>query len=154
MAPIKRLLISAPYMFYYLSIINVYSMRVNDNKSCRKKHLWVISLTITSLFPPLVIVVYYWAIARKTTLSFCIPGLQENSSILLLRLFLDWESVFVDILVGFPDAASAFISQSLLREVSETGCSKLEVFVLWLLSISIEGSAKTSFGYNNNLFET
>ena len=72
MAPIKRLLISALYMFYYLSIINVYSMRVNDNKSCRKKHLWLISLTITSLFPPLVIVVYYWAIARKTTLSFCI----------------------------------------------------------------------------------
>ena len=60
----------------------------------------------------------------------------------------------MDVLVGFSDAASAFISQSLLREVSETGCSKLEVFVLWLLSISIEGLAKTSFGYNNNLFET
>ena len=39
MAPIKRLLISALYKFYYLSIIHVYSMRVNDNKSCRKKHL-------------------------------------------------------------------------------------------------------------------
>ena len=37
MAPIKRLLISALYKFYYLSIIHVY--RVNDNKSCKKKHL-------------------------------------------------------------------------------------------------------------------
>ena len=39
MAPIKRLLISALYTFYYLSIIHLYSMRVNDHKSCRKKHL-------------------------------------------------------------------------------------------------------------------
>ena len=27
------------YRFYYLSIIHFYSMRVNGNKSCRKKHL-------------------------------------------------------------------------------------------------------------------
>ena len=39
MAPIKRLLISALYKFYYLSIVKVYSIRVNDNKSCKKKHL-------------------------------------------------------------------------------------------------------------------
>ena len=71
------------------------------------------------------------------------PGLQENSSILRLQLFLDRESLFVDMLVGFPNAASAFISQSLLREVSETSCSSSEVFVLWLLSISQQGSAKT-----------
>ena len=60
----------------------------------------------------------------------------------------------MDILVEFPDPASAFTSQSLLREVSETNCSSSEGFVLWLLSISIEGSAKIRFSYNNNIFET
>ena len=61
--------------------------------------------------------------SKKNNSRFCIPGLQGNSDILRLRLFCDRESVFVDILVGFPDAASAFISQSLLRDVSETSCS-------------------------------
>ena len=89
--------------------------------------------------------------SKKNNSCFCIPGLQENSDILRLRLFWDWECEFVDILVGFPDAVSAFNSRSLLRGVSETSCSSWYEFVLWLLSISIEGFAKTSFDYNYNL---
>ena len=60
----------------------------------------------------------------------------------------------MDILVGFPDVGSTFITQSLLRVVFETSCLSSKEFFLWLLSFFIEGSAKISFGYNNNLFET
>ena len=60
--------------------------------------------------------------SKKNNSCFCIPGLQENSDILRLPLFWDWKSVLVNILVGFPDVASAFTTQSLLGVVFETSC--------------------------------
>ena len=73
--------------------------------------------------------------SKENKSYYCLPESQEDFNFLRLRLFFDWETLTLTVLVWFPDAASAFFSQL-------------------LLSISIEGSAKTSFGYNNNLFET
>ena len=63
-------------------------------------------------------------IVREQTkaLITCLPGSQEDSDILRLRLFCDWDTLTVDVSVWFPEAASTFFSQFLPRDVSETSC--------------------------------
>ena len=95
----------------------------------------------------------YFAQPRPIIANYCIPWSQEDSDILRLRLLCDWEPLFVDISVWFPGAASAFFPQLLPMDVSERSCSSSEEFVLGLLSFFIEGSAKTSLGYNNNFIQ-
>ena len=96
----------------------------------------------------------HFAQPRPIIDNYCIPWSQEDSDILRLRLFSDWEPLFVDISVWFPGAASAFFSQLLPMDVSERSCLSSEEFVLGLLSFSVEGSAKTSLGYNDNFIQT
>ena len=107
---------------------------VTITSSVQKKHLWVI---------PFINVLVGNSKENKSCYS--LPGSPEDSGFLRLRLFCDWETV--NILVWFPGTASAFFSQLLSTDVSETSFSPTGVYIVGLLLFSVKASAKTSHGY-------